>query len=124
MASSLLGLRTVIYKVPDLEKAKTWYREAFETKPYFDEAFYVGFNIGGYELGLDPDGYTGDQNKANAVAYWGTENIQETFDRFIQLGATPVEIPHNVGGEIMVSTVADPWGNRIGLIYNPEFKLA
>jgi len=25
MAETSLGLRTVIYRVPDLEKAKTWY---------------------------------------------------------------------------------------------------
>ncbi len=123
MASSLLGLRTVIYKVPDLEQAKTWYSKAFETSPYFDQPFYVGFNIGGYELGLDPDGYAEYQANTNSVAYWGTDHIQETFDRFIQLGANQIEAPYNVGGEIMVSTVVDPWGNRIGLIYNPEFKI-
>ena len=50
-----LGLRTVVYHVPDLARAKAWYEAAFEVKPYFDEPFYVGFNIGGFELGLDPD---------------------------------------------------------------------
>ena len=49
------GLRTVVYKVSDLEKAKTWYTAALGVKPYFDQPFYVGFNIGGFELGLDPD---------------------------------------------------------------------
>jgi catechol 2,3-dioxygenase-like lactoylglutathione lyase family enzyme len=49
------GLRTVIYRVPDLTRAKAWYSEAFGIQPYFDEPFYVGFNIGGYELGLDPN---------------------------------------------------------------------
>src|SRR2546426_7717980 len=51
----VLGLRTVIYHVPDLPRAKQWYSAAFGVKPYFDEPFYVGFNIGGFELGLDPD---------------------------------------------------------------------
>jgi catechol 2,3-dioxygenase-like lactoylglutathione lyase family enzyme len=46
----LLGLRTAIYRVPDLAKAKAWYAKAFGTQPYFDEPFYVGFSIGGYEL--------------------------------------------------------------------------
>ena len=50
-----LGLRTVIYHAPDLAKAKAWYAAAFNVAPYFDEPFYVGFNIGGYELGLNPD---------------------------------------------------------------------
>ena len=49
------GIRTVIYKQPDLAKAKQWYSKAFKTEPYFDEPFYVGFNIGGYELGLLPE---------------------------------------------------------------------
>jgi len=49
------GLATVIYHVPDLDRAKAWYATAFQQQPYFDEPFYVGFNIGGYELGLHPD---------------------------------------------------------------------
>jgi len=51
----VLGLRTTIYLVPDLSTAKQWYQDAFGVSPYFNEAFYVGFNIAGYELGLLPD---------------------------------------------------------------------
>ena len=50
-----LGLRTVVYKVSDLGRAKAWYTKVLGIEPYFDEPFYVGFNVGGYELGLDPD---------------------------------------------------------------------
>lgn len=120
MKSPILGLRTVGYKVSDIHKAKEWYAEAFKTQPYFDEPFYVGFNIGGYELGLQPDGsIKGD----NIAVYWGVEDIQAEYDRFLSLGATAHEAPQNVGGEIMVASVRDPWDNIIGLIYNPEFKL-
>ncbi len=52
MSKPFLGLRTCIYKVSDLAKAKAWYTLAFETEPYFDEPFYIGFNIGGYEIGI------------------------------------------------------------------------
>jgi predicted enzyme related to lactoylglutathione lyase len=118
----MLGLRTTIYKVPDLAKAKAWYIRAFGTKPYFDEPFYVGFNIGGYELGLLPE--NGAANTAdNVLSYWGIDDIQKSYDDLIALGATEHEKPTNVGGEIMTATVRDPWGNVIGLIYNPEFKL-
>ena len=41
----------------------------------------------------------------------------------IALGAAEHEKPNNVGGEIVTATVRDPWGNVVGLIYNPEFKL-
>jgi predicted enzyme related to lactoylglutathione lyase len=122
MTLNMLGLRTTIYKVADLAKAKEWYIKAFNTKPYFDQPFYVGFNIGGYELGLDPDNSTGVKSD-NAIAYWGVTDIQKEFDRLILLGATEHGKPSNVGGEIVVATVNDPWGNIIGLIYNPEFKI-
>lgn len=121
MLSTILGLRTTIYKVADLAKAKEWYTQAFNTEPYFDQPFYVGFNIGGYELGLDPDNSTGVKSD-NAITYWGVNDIQKEFDRLIHLGAVEQGKPTNVGGEITVATLADPWGNVIGLIYNPTFR--
>lgn len=122
MATSILGLRTCIYKVPpaDLAKAKEWYTNAFNEKPYFDEAFYVGFTIAGYELGIQPEETTKGEN---IVTFWGVSDIETEYKRFIDLGATVVEKPMNVGGAIMVATIKDPWNNLIGLIYNPEFKL-
>lgn len=122
MASTILGLRTTIYKVADLEDAKKWYGETFGVDPYFDEPFYVGFDIGGFELGLLPDEGPADEKTSNVLAYWGVEDIEGEVRRFIELGATEDTKPTNVGGEIVVATVKDPWGNAIGLIYNPEFR--
>jgi predicted enzyme related to lactoylglutathione lyase len=118
----MLGLRTTIYKVPDLQKAKDWYSKAFETKAYFDEVFYVGFSIKGYELGLLPEDDTSEKSD-NALSYWGVEEIEKTYAKLLKLGATEHEKPNNVGGELMVASVKDLWGNVIGLIYNPHFKL-
>jgi lactoylglutathione lyase len=116
----MFGLRTAVYRVDDLEAAKKWYSKAFKTEPYFDEPYYVGFNIAGYELGLQPDkSVKGD----SILAYWGVEDIQAEYNSFIKLGAIEHEKPMNVGGELMVCSVKDPWGNIIGLIYNPYFKL-
>ena len=41
-----LGLRTAIYYAPDLAKAKSWYSRILGLEPYFDQPFYVGFNVG------------------------------------------------------------------------------
>jgi predicted enzyme related to lactoylglutathione lyase len=119
----MLGLRTAIYKVNDIAKAKEWYSKAFATTPYFDEPFYVGFNIGGFELGLQPvePGVTEEKSEA-VVAYWGVDEIESEFERLITLGAKENERPADVGGNIKVATIKDPWGNVIGLIYNPHFK--
>jgi predicted enzyme related to lactoylglutathione lyase len=118
----MLGLRTTIYKVSDLQKAKEWYSKVFKEKPYFDESYYVGFTIKGYELGLMPE--ENSKNKGDTVlSYWGVEKIEETYMFFLENGATLHEKPMNVGGSLMVASVKDPWDNVIGLIYNPDFKL-
>ncbi len=122
MAASILGLRTTIYKVADLEAAKKWYGKAFDQTPYFDEHFYVGFNIGGFELGLMPDDMPSDEKTSNVLTYWGVEDLAKAIVHFVKLGATIMDPATNVGGQIVVATVSDPFGNAIGLIYNPEFK--
>jgi predicted enzyme related to lactoylglutathione lyase len=118
----ILGLRTVIYHVPDLDRAKEFYSKAFGTKPYFDEPYYVGFNIGGFELGLDPDESGGSAGAGGAVPYWGVPKIDPAVAEFVKAGARVTSPARDVGGDIKVATVADPFGNLIGLIENPHFK--
>jgi len=119
----ILGLRTAIYKVGEINKAKDWYSKAFRSKPYFDESFYVGFDIGGYELGLQPEETPATEKPDSVLTYWGVEEIEKAYNHFISQGATEHEKPVNVGGDLMVASVKDPWGNIIGLIYNPVFQL-
>lgn len=119
----ILGLRTTIYNVENLAKAKKWYSKAFGMEPYFDEPFYTGYNIGGYELGLLPEENPTKEKPDSVLTYWGVNEIEKIYARFLENGATEHEKPHSVGGPLMVASVKDPWGNIIGLIYNPEFKL-
>ncbi len=122
MNKNILGLRTVIYLVPDMQEAKEWYTRAFGKGPYFDESFYIGFEIGGYELGLFPEGEN-QKRGDNVEAYWGVEDIRAEHQRFLELGAKEHTEIKDVGGGIEVTTLLDPWDNVIGLIYNPHFKL-
>ena len=122
MQTPFLGLRTAIYKVTDITEATDWYTKVLGTEPYFNEPFYVGFNVAGYELGLQPDEHS-DEKPYSVVTYWGVNDVQETFAVLLAAGATPHEEPTEVGGGIMVATVKDPWGNAFGIIYNPHFKL-
>jgi predicted enzyme related to lactoylglutathione lyase len=114
------GLRTAAYPAPDLARAKAWYAEAFGVAPYFDEPFYVGFNIGGFELGLVPDAPVG-RPPSGVVALWGVDDVRAACEHFFSLGATVHEEPKDVGGGITVAAVLDPFGNIIGLIDNPAF---
>ena len=116
------GLGTVIYQVSDLEKAKAWYVAAFKQQPYFDQPFYVGFNVAGYELGLHPsDGSR--TGPGGSVAYWRVADIHAAVNHFLASGATIVSSVQDVGEGIKVAEVADPFGNILGVIENPHFKL-
>jgi predicted enzyme related to lactoylglutathione lyase len=115
----LLGLRTVIYPTTDLKKATSWYTSAVGHAPYFDQPFYVGFNVGGYELGLLPANEAPD---TSPVTYWGTSDIAAERERLIGAGAVPHGDIEDVGDGIKVATLKDPFGNTVGLIENPHFK--
>ena len=114
----ILGLRTAIYPVNDLIKAKDWYSKVLEMKPYFDQPFYVGFQVGGFELGLLPQG---DSSTAGAQPLWGVSNIESAFQKLLDLGAEEIEPVTDVGEGIKVAAVKDPFGNRFGIIQNPNF---
>jgi len=113
----LLGLRTAIYRTPDLAEGKRWYTKALGLAPYFDQPFYVGFNVGGYELGLMPDA-----SASSAGVYWGVKDITSAHARLLELGAQPHAEITDVGEGIRVADVLDPWGNVFGIIENPHFK--
>jgi predicted enzyme related to lactoylglutathione lyase len=116
------GLRTVIYHVDDLQQAKQWYADILGINPYFDEPFYVGFNVGGFELGLDPD-MKGISKGNNVIAYWGVKDAKAAYKRVQKLGAKKHSDPREVGDGVIVATVIDPYGNVLGIIENPHFKV-
>jgi predicted enzyme related to lactoylglutathione lyase len=117
----LLGLRTAIYPVADLAKAKQWYAEVVGAPPYFDQPFYVGFSVGGFELGLLPEATPGT---AGSQVFWGVADAAAEFERLVSLGATALDPVADVGEGIKVAAVRDPFGNRLGIIENPHFKPA
>lgn len=122
MKKHFLGLRTTAYKVSDISQAKIWYSNILGFEPYFDEPFYVGYNVAGYELGLQPD-EKNDAKSDGVITYWGVENVEEKYNELLAAGATTYEAPNEVGGGIIVAAVKDPWDNVFGIIYNPHFSL-
>jgi predicted enzyme related to lactoylglutathione lyase len=113
------GLRTAAYPAPDLARGKAWYSKVLGQQPYFDEPFYVGFAVGGFELGLIPDGTPG---QAGSQVFWGVADAAAELTRLVALGAAIHEDVKDVGGGIKVASVLDPFGNVFGVIENPHFK--
>jgi predicted enzyme related to lactoylglutathione lyase len=112
----LRSLRTCIYQVYDLALAKEFYAQALGKDPYFDEPYYVGFDVDGHELGLDPDVSKRPPGGSGVIGYWRVEDINLAWQHLTTIGATSIELPHSVGLDLQTSIVADPFGNYIGLI--------
>lgn len=108
--------------MPDLAAGKDWYRKVLGVDPYFDQPFYAGFNVAGYELGLIPDTLPPGRPEAG-LAYWGVPDADRAYARLLELGATPHEPISDVGEGIRIGSVRDPFGNFFGVIFNPQFKL-
>ena len=117
MAPPLLGLRTIIYPAPDLAAATAWWTDFLGTAPYFDEPFYVGFDVAGFELGLLPDADPAD----GAQAYWGVDDVQAAVEAAVEDGAVVHTPPTDVGEGIVTALVRLPVGSLVGFIRNPSF---
>ncbi|MGH9019826.1 MAG: VOC family protein [Acidimicrobiales bacterium] len=116
--TTLLGLRTVIYPAPDLDSARAWWTSFLGVGPYFDEAFYIGFNVAGYELGLLPDADPTD----GAHAYWGVDDVDAALADATSRGARVHGPATDVGDGIVTATVTLPDGSLVGFIKNPHFR--
>jgi len=120
----LEGLRSQIYQVADLKAAKAWYTALLGKPPYFDEPFYVGFSVGGYELGLQPGGAPDAGQAKDAATYWGVPDAEAAHARLLALGAREYQPVQDVGGGIKLGAVLDPQGCILGVIENPHFAEA
>ena len=116
------GLRTQFFYVTDLDQAKAWWSARLGVAPYFDQPFYVGFNVGGYELGLAPAN-PDDPKEKGSVTYWGVTDIESAFRTLLDAGSTGHHPITDVGEGIRVAAVLDPMGNVVGIIENPHFSL-
>ncbi len=113
-----IKLRTVIFRITYLRKAKNWPLNITGMQPYFDEPFYAGFNVNGLELGFDPD-IENVKPGNNSSAYLAVDNIEKAVDKCIAGGAfleTPVQ---NVGDTTYMAVIKDRFSNSTGLITRP-----
>ena len=110
------GLSTVIYPVKDLARAKALYA-ALLGEPAMDAPYYVGFQVGDQQLGLDPHGH--DQGLTGPVGYWTVDDITGQLSRLVGAGAQELQPVRDVGGGKLIASVKDQDGNIIGLMQNP-----
>ena len=90
------GIRTFLYPVNDLARAKTLYGKLSGAEPFMDEAYYVGFRVGDQEIGLDPHGYV--QGMTGPVGYWHVDDIKKHLQLLLDAGAQAQQEVRDVGG--------------------------
>jgi len=120
-----LGVRTVVYAVgTKMSEATAWYSRVLSVSPNFKSPGYVGFTVRGYELGLMPfERPVGIVPKPLAT-YWGVDDIEASYRELIDThGATAHSDIKDVGGGVQIATLKDPFGNILGIVYNPNFRL-
>ena len=128
----LRGLTTVSFFADDVEVAARWYTELLGIEPYFNRSgpdgrpAYIEFRIGDYqhELGLidrryAPGGSAG--GPAGAVVFWHVDDVTATLDRLQAMGAKEYEAPMHRGEGFITASVVDPFGNVLGVMYNPHY---
>src|ERR1051325_2344690 len=103
----LQGLRTVIYPVSDVEKAKEFYTALTGVEPYYDQPYYIGYNVGGFELGLDPNRAVPNA-EGGQLGYWHVANIEQAHAHALSIGAKKRGEIQDVGEGIKVVAVEDP----------------
>ncbi len=110
-----LGIRTIVYPVKDIAKAKALYRDLLGVEPYADSAFYVGFKVDGLDIGLDPNGH-----KEGETPYYAVDDIRKSVKGLVADGAKIIEDVHDVGGGRLIASVRDADSNIIGLLQDTK----
>ncbi len=105
------GIRTVIYPVKDIARSRALYRTLLGVEPYTDQGYYVGFQVGDQEIGLDPNGH-----KAGMTGYYHVDDIERSLQSLMDSGAQMQQEIKDVGGGRLIASVKDLDGHIVGLI--------
>jgi predicted enzyme related to lactoylglutathione lyase len=108
------GIKTIIYPVKDLERAKALFGALLGVAPTMDEPYYVGYSTAGQEIGLNPQGHS--QGMTAPLAYWHVDDVNAVLAELLAKGAQAAQPVTDVGGGKLIASVTDPDGNTIGLL--------
>lgn len=127
MKQTLRGVATVNYFAADHMAAKKWYTDFLGIKPYFERPGYVELRLGDYqhELGIIDSKYVpgteSTNGRAGVVVYWHVDDVDAVLEKAVSMGAKPLEAPQDRGRGFITATVVDPFGNILGIMYNPHY---
>jgi lactoylglutathione lyase len=105
---------TIVIPVEDLATATAFYTTAFGVEPHTETPYYVGFNLDGQEIGINPNG---DKDRMTGpVVYWSTDDLAAKVAEVEAADGTVVRPVTQVGGGTSLALMTDPAGNQVGFI--------
>lgn len=111
------GMKTIIYPVKDLAKAKSLFSALLGVEPYADQPYYVGFKVNDQDVGLDPNGH--NNGMTGPVGFYHVDDIEGSLQALLAAGGEVQQPVRNVGGGRRIAIVKDADGNGIGLLQDP-----
>ena len=108
------GVKTIIYPVKDLDKARALFTALFGVAPESDTPYYVGWKVAGQDVGLDPNGHA--QGLTGPVPYWHVDDLASSMQALVAAGGEKLQDAKDVGGGRLIAWVKDGEGNVIGLL--------
>jgi methylmalonyl-CoA/ethylmalonyl-CoA epimerase len=119
---SLCRIKQIAIPVDDVEKAKTFYRDALGMQHLFDAPPGLSFfDCGGVRLMLcGPAAQGKDGDRQHAVLFYDVSDIRKTYAAIKAAGAPSLAEPHIIarmnGLEVWIAELADGQGNNVSLI--------
>jgi predicted enzyme related to lactoylglutathione lyase len=110
-----IGVRTILYPVRDLAKAKALFTRLAGREPVADSPYYVGYDIDGQQIGLVPNGRD-SQNMTGTTAFWHVDDIGASVKAVLDAGGTMQQEINDVGNGRRVAAVVDAEGNVLGFV--------
>ena len=110
------SVKTIIYPVTELHDAKRAFTAVLGVEPVMDEPYYVGFDVDGQDIGLDPNGHS--KGMTGPTAYIHVGDIKQSLQDLLDNGAEAQTDPQDVGGGRLIATVTLD-GNVVGLLQDP-----
>ena len=110
-------LVTITYPVADLDASVRLFTALFGVEPYIHEPYYAAFNVGGTDVGLDPNQPDGG---GVAVPYWRVQDMAGAVDRLASSGCSIEQEPKRVGGGRTIARLRSGDGTLIGLVHDQD----
>lgn len=109
------GVKTILYPVRDLARAKELFTRLLGVQPAADSPYYIGYDIDGQQIGLVPNGHA-SQGMTGTTAYVHVDDIKAGMQAVLDAGGAVQQEVRDVGGGRQVGAVTDAEGNVIGFI--------